>query len=74
MKINDKIYDTLKRIALYFVPAFATFVGAIGQIWSIPHTDKIVLTITAVDTLVGTLVGKLKRDFDKNNSLKEGEE
>lgn len=74
MKISDKTYDKLKIIALYVVPALATLVGALGQIWNIPYSDKIVLTITAIDTAMGSLVGKLKKDYDKNNSLDENDE
>ena len=32
MKLNDKIYDVLKWIALIFLPAFAVFYGAVGPV------------------------------------------
>ena len=62
MKMTNKTYDILKWIALILLPALATFYAAIAAVWVLPYTEQVVGTITAVDTLLGTL---LKISADK---------
>lgn len=62
MKMTNRTYDTLKWIALILLPALATFYAAIAAVWGLPYTEQVVGTITAVDTLLGTL---LKISADK---------
>lgn len=56
MKMTNKTYDVLKWIALILLPALATFYAAIAAVWGLPYTEQVVGTITAVDTLLGTLL------------------
>ena len=53
--MSNKTYDTLKTIALLLVPVLA-FIAALVNIWEVPHADKIVASLTALDTLVGAIV------------------
>lgn len=62
MKMTNKTYDILKWIALILLPALATFYATIAAVWGLPYTEQVVGTITAVDTLLGTL---LKISSDK---------
>nr|DAH20933.1 MAG TPA: holin [Caudoviricetes sp.] len=62
MKLTNRTYDILKWIALILLPALATFYAAIAAVWGLPYTEQVVGTITAVDTLLGTL---LKISADK---------
>ena len=62
MKMTNRTYDILKWIALILLPALATFYAAIAAVWGLPYTEQVVGTITAVDTLLGTL---LKISSDK---------
>ena len=62
--MSNKIYDTLKLIALIAVPV-ATFVSAVLKIWNVPHTTEITATLAAVDALLGSLVTVLKSQYDK---------
>lgn len=57
MKLNNKVYDVLKWIALVFLPAFAVFYGAVGPVWNWFEPDKTVFTVTAFDAFLGTLIG-----------------
>ena len=57
MKINNKVYDILKWVALIVLPAVATLYGALAPTWGWPFAEEIVYTITAVDTFLGTLLG-----------------
>nr|DAX75538.1 MAG TPA: holin [Caudoviricetes sp.] len=51
--MKDHHYDSLKNIALLWIPALATFVNTIGMVWGIPYTNEITATITALGVLIG---------------------
>ena len=55
--MSDKMYDILAWIGRYCLPALSVFVTSIGQIWGLPYTEKIALTICAVDVLLNTMLG-----------------
>jgi hypothetical protein len=55
--IPGKLYDILKWVALIVLPSLATLVKAICMIWNLPYGDAISLTITAVATFIGALLG-----------------
>ena len=69
MKMNDKVYDILKWIAQYFLPAIGTLYFAIASIWGLPYGEEIVGTITAVDTFLGVLLGIASTTYHKNNLI-----
>ena len=55
---NSKIYDTLKWLSTVVLPALATLVLAIGQIWNVTvWTVPIGATIAAVATFMGAVLG-----------------
>ena len=55
--LTNKIYDVLKWIALVVLPSLATFYTALAPIWGLPYESEIPMTITAVDALLGALLG-----------------
>lgn len=55
--MSNEIYDKLKWIALYFLPAMGTLYFALSNIWSLPYGEEIVGTITAIDTFLGAILG-----------------
>lgn len=57
MKMSNKVYDVLKWIAMYLLPALGTLYFTISGIWGFPYGEEIVGTITAVDTFLGILLG-----------------
>ena len=65
MKLNDKVYDVLKWIALIVLPAVAVFYGAVGPVWNWFEPEKIVFTLTAVDTFLGALIGVSTAEYNK---------
>jgi len=52
---NNKIYDTLKILALIAIPV-GTFVSSICTIWGIPYAEQINQTFIALDVLLGAFV------------------
>lgn len=65
MKISNKTYDILKWVALYLLPALGTLYFAIASIWGLPAGDKVVGTITALDTFLGVLLGISTSQYKK---------
>lgn len=55
--MTNQIYNVLKWIATYFLPAMGTLYFALSQIWGLPYGEEIVGTITAIDTFLGVILG-----------------
>lgn len=68
MKLSNKMYDVLKWIAMYFLPATGTLYFALAGIWNLPYGEQVVGTITAVDTFLGVLLGISTMQYNKTNN------
>lgn len=67
MKMSNKVYDVLKWIAMYFLPAIGTLYFALSGIWNLPYGEQVVGTITAIDTFLGVLLGISTAQYNKNS-------
>ena len=65
MKLSNKVYDILKWIALYLLPALGTLYFALSGIWGLPYGEQVVGTITAADTFLGVLLGVSSAAYKK---------
>lgn len=63
--MNNKVYDVLKWIAMYLLPALGTLYFALASIWGLPYGEQIVGTITAVDTFLGVILGISTAQYNK---------
>lgn len=54
--MKNKTYDILKFIACVVLPALATLVITLGNIWHIPYAEAVAATITAVDAFLGSVL------------------
>ena len=63
--MNNKVYDVLKWIAMYLLPAIGTLYFALAGIWGLPYGEQIVGTITAVDTFFGVILGISTAKYNK---------
>lgn len=68
MKLNDKVYDVLKWIAMYLIPALGTLYFALAGIWSFPYGEEIVGTLTAIDAFLGMILGISSASYKKVNA------
>lgn len=66
MKLNDKVYDVLKWIAQYLLPALGTLYFALSTIWGLPYGEQVVGTITAIDAFLGAVLGISSITYNKN--------
>lgn len=65
MKLSNKVYDILKWIAMYLLPALGTLYFALAGIWGLPYGEQIVGTITAIDTFLGVILGISTMQYKK---------
>ena len=73
--MSDKIYDTIKAVALFATPILS-FIGSVVTIWAAIVTKDavvpaaIVATLTAIDTCLGAVVIVAKRIYDEKGGGK----
>lgn len=65
MKMNNKLYDVLKWVALIVLPAAAILYGTLADIWGLPLGKEIPDTITAVDLFLGVVLGISSAQYNK---------
>lgn len=65
MKLSNKVYDALKWIAMYLLPALGTLYFALSGIWGLPYGEEIVGTVTAIDTCLGVVLGISSAKYNK---------
>ena len=65
MKLSNKVYDALKWIAMYLLPAVGTLYFALSGIWGFPYGEQVVGTITAMDTFLGVILGISTATYNK---------
>lgn len=66
MTMSNKVYDVLKWIAQYLLPAAGTLYFAIAGVWGLPYGEQVVGTITAVDTFIGVLLGISSANYNQS--------
>lgn len=66
--MSNKVYDVLKWIAQYFLPAVGTLYFALADIWSLPFAQEVVGTVTAVDAFLGVMLGISTAQYNKKQS------
>lgn len=65
-KMTNDTYDKLKWLTTKGLPAFGTFVSAVGLIWGIPNTEKVTATILALITMLGGMLGISTSNYNKD--------
>lgn len=69
LKISNKLYDILKWMAQYLLPAAGTLYFALSGIWGFPYGEQVVGTITAVDTFLAVILGMSKSGYEGDGIL-----
>ncbi len=55
--IPDRLYQVMKWAGLIACPALAVFYGTVAPAWGLPYADQIVITLNALGTLIGVVIG-----------------
>lgn len=56
MKMSNKAYNILKYVALIVLPALATLLLGLGELWGIAMMPKIAGTVTLIATFLGAIL------------------
>ncbi len=69
MKLENKTYDILAFVGRVVLPALSVLYATLGEIWHLPYTKEIPLTITAFDLFLNTLLGISSNNYYKQEQL-----
>ena len=64
MILSDKVYNLLKWLLITFVPALLVLIETLGVIYNY-DTQVIILTISAIATFLGALIGVSNSNYNK---------
>lgn len=67
IKLTSELYDTLKKIALIYLPALATLYATVALIWGIPAITQILATLSAIDTFFGVVLHLSSTSYVSDN-------
>lgn len=54
--MSDKVYNTLKNIALIVLPATGALYFALAKIWNFPYGEEIVGSLDAIGVFLGAIL------------------
>jgi hypothetical protein len=57
MRLNDKLYDVLKWVALIALNAIGVFYNTLSEIWGLPYGEAVLKTCSALALFIGALIG-----------------
>lgn len=73
MLFSNKVYDTLKWVAQYFLPAIGALYFALAGVWGFPYGEEVVGTITAIDAFLGVILGISTVSYNKSHITEKTE-
>lgn len=71
MKLNNKVYDVLKYVVMIALPAVSAFYVALEPVWHLPYAKQVAMTIAAVTSLLGSLLGISSASYKKSSTDEE---
>lgn len=74
MPLSNTVYDRAKWVGLIVLPAVATLLIGVGQLWDIPIMAPIAGTVTLVSTAVGTIIRASTTAHDARHAAETTEE
>lgn len=66
--MSNRVYDVLKWVAQYLLPALGTLYFALAGTWNLPYGEEVVGTITAMDTFLGVVLGISTVQYNKKQT------
>lgn len=69
MKMNDKIYNVLKWVALVALDAFGIAYKGLASVWGWNYGEQVMQTCVILSVLIGTLIGVTSATY--NRKVKE---
>lgn len=70
---TNSLYDKLKFVALVLLPGLGALYFGLGQIWGFPEIERVVGSITVVDTFLGGVIKASASKYYKSGANFDGE-
>ena len=70
---KNKTYDKLKTLALVGLPALAALYFGLSQIWGLPNAEKVVGTLTVLDTFLGLVLKSSNSSYRARGAGTDGQ-
>lgn len=70
--LSDNLYKTIKWAVGIVLPAAATLILALGEIWDWPNMSQIVGTVTALTTFLGVVAGVSTFQYNESDAAFDG--
>lgn len=67
MIMSNKLYDVLKKIVMYVLPALSALYCAIAGIWHLGYVNEMVGTITAFTAFLGVILDISSNSYKAKN-------
>lgn len=61
--LDNGLYNAVKWTALILLPALGSLYFGLGQIWNFPEIEKVVGSITVLDTFLGFLLRQSTKNY-----------
>jgi hypothetical protein len=68
MNMSNKVYDSLKWLAMVFLPAAGVLYTALAAIWGLPYAQEIQGTILAVVVFLGAVLQISSAKYGASNN------
>ena len=69
--MSNKLYDVLKKLSMYIIPALGTLYFTLAGIWGLPYGEEILGTLTAIETCLGAILGISSANYYKKKAVAE---
>lgn len=67
LPMSNKLYDVLRALTQYALPAIGALYFALATIWGLPFAEQVLGTIAAIEIFIGTIIGISKRSYDQSD-------
>lgn len=69
MVLSSPVYDKVKWVAQYLLPALATLWITLAKIWGLPYGTEIGATITGIDLFLGAVLGISSQNYKGDGTM-----
>lgn len=73
MQLTNTWYNRFKFLALVLLPGFSAAYFSLSQVWGLPNAEKVVGTVTIVDTFLGLLLKASTSQYKKAGEDTDGD-
>jgi hypothetical protein len=71
--LSNKNYDRLKKITTIVLPAMVTLWLTIANVWDLPNSQEVGLTLGAINTFLGVVLGVATNTYNKSDEKFDGQ-